>query len=221
MVYILEDLLNDAIFIQAGTQLTPYPPSYVFSDVDAGDRHFFTLDCGQNTRYFSFDTTNGAISFGRAVDVDGGAPRQTSCKVKVYDQGHLSDSADLYITVYDVNDNAPRFDQKYYTYSLSPGVTPGTVVGLITLTDADLTSPHNAIGRLWFENEPKDANGQEYFSYNNVTKEFTVAQNLSQYFFGSYLEFQLKARDLGSPQLEATANIVILFEPVDLTFKFA
>lgn len=201
----------------AGTQLTPYPPSYVFTDVDVGDTHFFTLDCGQSTQYFSFDTSNGAISFGRAVDVDSGAPRLTSCKVKVYDQGHLTDSADLHITVYDINDNGPRFDQTYYTYSVTPGVTPGTVIGLITLTDADLTDPHNAIGRVWFENQPTDSKGQEYFAYNNVTREFSVAQNLSQYFFGSYLEFQLKARDLGSPQLEATANIVILFEAMTTT----
>lgn len=120
----------------------------------------------------------------------------------------------MHITVYDINDNGPRFDQTYYTYSVSPGVTPGTVIGLITLIDADLTVPHNAIGRVWFENQPTDSNGQEYFAYNNVTREFSVAQNLSQYFFGSYLEFQLKARDLGSPQLEATVHIVILFEAV-------
>ncbi|XP_061191569.1 fat-like cadherin-related tumor suppressor homolog [Saccostrea echinata] len=201
----------------AGTQLTPYPPAYVFTDIDATDSHFFTLDCGANTRYLSFDTTNGAVSFGRAVDVDNGAPRMMSCKVKVYDKGYLSDTADLYVTIYDTNDNAPRFDKQYYTYSISPGITPGTVVGLITLTDADLTAPHNSIGRVWFENQPTDSNGQNYFSYDNITKEFTVAQNLSQYFFGSYLEFQLKALDLGSPPLEATANIVILFEPTTTT----
>lgn len=207
-------MIFGGFFLKAGTQMTPYPPSYVFTDVDVGDTHFFTLDCGQSTRYFSFDTSNGAISFGRAVDVDSGAPRLTSCKVKVYDQGHLTDSADLHITVYDINDNGPRFDQTYYTYSVTPGVTPGTVIGLITLIDADLTDPHNVIGRVWFENQPTDSKGQEYFAYNNVTREFSVAQNLSQYFFGSYLEFQLKARDLGSPQLEATTNIVILFEAV-------
>jgi hypothetical protein len=182
--------------------------------VDATDSHFFTLDCGANTSYFSFDHTSGSISFGRKVDVDTGAPRLVSCNVTVYDKGYLSDTADLHIIIYDVNDNAPRFDKKYYTYSLSPGVSLGAVVGLITLTDADLTAPHNSIGRVWFENQPTDSSGQNYFSYDNVTKEFAVAQNLSQYFFGSYLEFQLKARDLGSPPLESTANIVILFEPV-------
>ena len=135
-----------------------------------------------------------------------------TCNVSVRDAGGLSATVPLYININDINDNSPRFDKKFYTYHITPNEPVGTVLGLILLTDNDLTDPHNRIVDIWFENQPQDNSGQDYFEYNNLTSEITVAQNLSQYWYGSYLEFVLKARDYEG--LRGTASVTVLFSAV-------
>lgn len=81
------------------------------------------------------------------------------CKVKVYDKGYFIDLVDLYIIVYDINDNGFCFDQMYYMYFVIFGVILGIVIGFIILIDVDLIDLYNVIGCVWFENQLIDLKG--------------------------------------------------------------
>jgi len=63
--------------------------------------------------------------------VDGGEPARTS-------------SADVIITVDDVDDNSPVFTQVTHQFSLPENSPVGCVVGSVTAVDGDL-SPYNSI----------------------------------------------------------------------------
>jgi hypothetical protein len=49
------------------------------------------------------------------------------------------------VTVQDLNDTPPKFSRNLYTESVSEGITTGTKVATITVTDEDSTGQLNLI----------------------------------------------------------------------------
>lgn len=151
------------------------------------------------------DKTSGIVSYAWNMDVDKGYSRQAVCTVTAWDSGFLTATTGLTITVYDINDNSPRFDKKYYTFWTSSTQPVGTVLGTITITDADITHPHNYIERIWIENQPSDI---KYFDRNEATGEFYINKNLTYIGDGNVLEFTIYAEDYG--QLKSSSHITIV-----------
>lgn len=51
----------------------------------------------------------------------------------------------MYITIEDINDTPPKFDQPAYKFELSENQPSGTVVGRLSASDDDSDSLHYAI----------------------------------------------------------------------------
>ncbi|XP_028130157.2 cadherin-87A [Diabrotica virgifera virgifera] len=86
-------------------------------------------------------------------------------------QEKLSSTATVTITVVDVNDNAPSFDQEAYSATISEVATPGTLVTTITASDRDSGSfGENGIVYKLF------GNGADKFNVNSKTGTITVAE---------------------------------------------
>ena len=68
---------------------------------------------------------------------------QYTLTVMATDQGGLFCSAQLYVTVTDVNDNAPMFTQNEYTVTVPEDAPLNTLLTRVTATDADLGKNKN------------------------------------------------------------------------------
>lgn len=91
-------------------------------------------------------------------------------KVLAVDKGFppQSGSATVYITLEDVNDLAPSFNEKRYSFSVSEDARPGSYVGIVAADDGDLG--RNA--EIIFLAEP-DEDGFDPTAFV-ITKEGTV-----------------------------------------------
>lgn len=82
----------------------------------------------------------------------------------------LSSTATITVTVVDINDNAPNFDQESYSATISEMATPGTLVSTIVAKDRDSGrfGENGIVYKL-------AGNGAEKFIVNNRTGTVSVA----------------------------------------------
>ncbi|XP_046326369.2 protein dachsous-like [Haliotis rufescens] len=125
-----------------------------------------------------------------------------SLTLKVSDtKGGLSEEIFVTITVTDINDNRPIFDQTVYSYTVSECDPPGKVLGSLTATDKDISSPNNVII-------------YDVVSMGSITVDaagtVTILSNVSM---GVTTPVEVGCRDNGSPQLispwKATVQLVV------------
>lgn len=88
---------------------------------------------------------------------------------ELHTQERLSSTATITITVQDINDNAPSFDQEGYTATISEMATPGSLVATIVAKDRDSGKfgENGIVYRL-------TGNGANKFTVNNRTGTITV-----------------------------------------------
>lgn len=89
---------------------------------------------------------------------------------EMYTEQKLSSTATITVSVFDVNDNAPAFDQDSYSATVSEIASPGTLVITIVAKDRDSGKfgENGLVYRL-------AGNGAEHFTVNNRTGVVTVA----------------------------------------------
>lgn len=89
---------------------------------------------------------------------------------ELYTQEQLSSTATVTVTVLDINDNAPTFDQEGYSAVISEMATPGSLVATIVAKDRDSGrfGENGIVYKL-------GGNGAEKFMVNNRTGTVTVA----------------------------------------------
>ncbi|XP_077098983.1 protocadherin gamma-A11-like isoform X27 [Siphateles boraxobius] len=84
---------------------------------------------------FFIDQHSGEVTLNDLVDFEKASHYQLDIQAK--DQGGLSDSCKLIIDVLDINDNKPVINLLSMSNSVSEDSTPGTVVAMMKLDDAD------------------------------------------------------------------------------------
>lgn len=89
---------------------------------------------------------------------------------ELYTKEQLSSTATVTVTVLDINDNAPTFDQEGYSAVISEMATPGSLVATIVAKDRDSGrfGENGIVYKL-------GGNGAEKFTVNNRTGTVTVA----------------------------------------------
>ena len=108
--------------------------------------------------------------------------------------GNTSLPVDVAVIPTPVDDNAPEFVQNIYTMSVSESATPGTVVGVVRVTDNDLPTPQTPLFRI--------TSASPLFG----TSDFTIMNKL-----GSPLEGEILvngALDFDNKQENYTINIL-------------
>ncbi|XP_044756698.1 cadherin-87A [Coccinella septempunctata] len=99
----------------------------------------------------------------------------------------LSSTATITITVTDVNDHSPTFDEESYSSTISETASPGTLVTTITANDED--GGHFGSDSIIYHLEGP---GSEKFSINNRTGTVTVAECVTAG-SGNCLDFESKS----------------------------
>jgi hypothetical protein len=119
------------------------------TDEDAGAhaRTVYSMKEVSNTprRVMSIDSSTGAVRALVALDYESGV-RHFVYVVTATDSGaaHRSSTTLLNVTLTDVNDEAPRFSNASYTFTIRENTSPPLEIGIISATDAD-SSPFNRI----------------------------------------------------------------------------
>ena len=111
------------------------------SDEDAAElTYLLTVNAYQSgSPLFSLDSATGLLSTAAALDREFSETYQLL--VSAVDSGYpvrLSNSVPVIITLIDLNDTPPQFDQSEYAFSLLRYLAPGLYVAMVTATDGDL-----------------------------------------------------------------------------------
>ncbi|XP_068446083.1 uncharacterized protein [Clinocottus analis] len=132
--------------------------------------------------------------------------------ITVSDQGSppLTSRKHMTVKVSDVNDNPPKFDQSEYSQTLPENNSPGFSVFTLSASDAD--SGQNA--RVSYFLEEKEINGAAVSSLVSVNSESGVIHSVRSFDYEQlkWFEFNVTARDAGSPPLTSVALVRIVVQ---------
>ena len=166
----------------------------------------YTLAYGQG-RFFI--NGNGTISLIAPLDREITELYEVVILAEDEGQPSRSASAALNITVSDVNDNPPQFNQTFYLTQLSEDTSSGTVIQTVFATDADIGT--NA--EIMFE----IADGDPYNlfrieSQNNDTgyEGRLLLNTKADYENETSFSIRIIAHDQGSPSLSSTAHVTVI-----------
>lgn len=121
----------------------------IATDGDSGEngRVGYQLESGNEGGRFSLDSVTGLLTIAHSLDHE--HERDYQLVILASDHGTTPRKArqTLTVTVIDVNDQPPRFEQSTYVMNISESQGPGTYVGTVVATDAD----SGANGQITYE----------------------------------------------------------------------
>ncbi|XP_077957342.1 protocadherin gamma-A4 isoform X11 [Gasterosteus aculeatus] len=135
--------------------------------------------------------------------------------ITVSDQGSppLTSRKQINVKVSDVNDNPPEFHQSEYSKTLPENNSPGFSVFTLSARDAD--SGQNA--RVSYFLEEKEVNGAAVSSLVSINSESGVIHAVRSFDFEQIksFEFNVTARDAGSPPLSSVATVRLIVQDLN------
>ncbi|NXN12547.1 PCDG9 protein, partial [Indicator maculatus] len=154
------------------------------------------------SKIFQLNVETGAITINRSLDFEQG--NSYELEVQADDGGGLSHTAQVAISVTDVNDNAPQISVRSSLSDISEDTPSGTVVAL--LHDADVGSnslqDYKLEANKYFEVEVKEK--QDGSKFAELVLRRTLDREREQ-----SLQLVLTALDSGDPPLSGTAQLCI------------
>lgn len=114
---------------------------------------------------FALNSTTGEITAKKSLDRE--KQDHYTLKISVSDQGdpRLSSSADVTITVIDVDDNCPKFEPAVYNKTISENLPFNQSIVQVTATDVDMKDNEKMMYAIWTGNQGGafiiDRNGME------------------------------------------------------------
>uniref|UniRef100_A0A8D3B8W2 Protocadherin 1 gamma b 2 n=1 Tax=Scophthalmus maximus TaxID=52904 RepID=A0A8D3B8W2_SCOMX len=132
--------------------------------------------------------------------------------ITVSDQGSppLSSTKNINVKVSDINDSPPEFDESEYSKTIPENNSPGLSVFTLSANDADWGQ--NA--RVSYFLEEKEVKGAAVSSLVSVNSETGAIHAVRSFDYEQikWFEFNVTARDAGSPPLTSVATVRILIQ---------
>ncbi|XP_006818278.2 neural-cadherin-like [Saccoglossus kowalevskii] len=153
---------------------------------------------GADLMIFTIGTTSGQITVNKALDYEQG-PRRYTLRIKAIEEGSegLSSSVDVVVSVIDINDCTPRFEQSLYTVKNFPE-DASTNAEVVTVLATDCDSGTNAQLSYSIDNNA--------FQINSLG-EIRPSVKLDYESTNSLYTIIATAKDHGSPSKTGTATI--------------
>ena len=131
-----------------------------------------------------------------------GAPASVWLQIDIIDKFGLSATTTYSVVVNDVNDNIPVANETSISISVDTNVAIGTTLGVIGASDADATSPNNAVT---MNVDTSSVGGYfEMVGFELKLKtQFDVADGTTG------LSFAVYAVDGGTPSMSATTSVTL------------
>ena len=107
------------------------------SDTGSNAQISYSIISGNELHWFHIDSASGLITTKNSIDRE--LVPQVTLTVLAQDHGlpSLNSTAVVIVSVQDINDNAPRFNQSYFNATLPENMEPGAIVITLQATDDD------------------------------------------------------------------------------------
>uniref|UniRef100_A0A4W5Q0U8 Cadherin domain-containing protein n=1 Tax=Hucho hucho TaxID=62062 RepID=A0A4W5Q0U8_9TELE len=128
----------------------------------------------------------------------------------------LSSSKSVQLSVADVNDNPPVFEEQSYSAHVTENNKPGSSVCSVTARDPDWRQNGTVIYSLL----PGEVNGVQVFSFLSVNGDTGVIHAVRSFDYEQFRSFkvQVVARDNGSPPLSSNVTVSVFITDVNDNF---
>lgn len=184
-------------------------------DADSGEngRISYYIVRGNLFGTFGVDTTSGAIFVSRPVDYEECA--SYSIQIRATDSNTvnpMSSIINVNISIVDINDNAPTFEENPVVISIRENIPAGTHIYSFTVTDRDSGDE----GKVFFEILSQSPDG-DWFSIERETG-FLRIDNVIDYEETQEISIVVKAEDQAknvSARLSTTISALILIQDVN------
>uniref|UniRef100_A0A8C9WMA7 Protocadherin-16 n=1 Tax=Scleropages formosus TaxID=113540 RepID=A0A8C9WMA7_SCLFO len=157
---------------------------------------------------FHLDSRSGVLATSRPLDQESRSKYMLTVVAQDHGSPSLSGTATVEVTILDVNDNSPKFEQSSYTVEIPEDASVGSLVLEVTATDEDQGSNSKVL--YFLRGAP-----QGMFQVDQDTGQITTAMLLDRERWDSY-SFLVCAADLSpaSPR-NTTAQVTVIILDVN------
>ena len=137
------------------------------ADIGMNAQLVFNFTTTEYSDVFDLNSTSGEITAKKSLDRE--KQDRYTLKIRVSDHGdpQLSSSADVTITVIDVDDNCPKFKPAVYNMTISENLPFNQSIVQVTATDVDVKDAEKMKYAIWTGNQAGaftiDKHGMEFF----------------------------------------------------------
>ncbi|XP_059699426.1 protocadherin Fat 4-like [Haemorhous mexicanus] len=192
------------------------PPHVILSaeatDADIGYNAIIHYTITGETTSFHVGELSGDIATLQPLDYE--SQSQYMFILKAFNPGepHLQDTANITVTVEDVNEEGPVFDQSSYYKILLDNSTAGTLVVDINARDEGKGYDEGIFYTI------SGGNSEGLFSLSSSTGELRLTRDLSTQTVPLYYSLNVTATDSGLPPLSASVKVSVMVAPMDVSF---
>ncbi|KAI1240359.1 hypothetical protein IHE44_0008776 [Lamprotornis superbus] len=210
---------NPPVFPQKSYSVTVKenePPHVILSavatDADIGYNAIIHYTITGETTSFHVGELSGDIATLQPLDYE--THSQYIFILKAFNPGepHLQDTANITVTVEDVNEEGPKFDQSSYYKILLDNSTAGTLVVDINARDEGKGYDEGIFYNI------SGGNSEGLFNLSSTTGELKLTRDLSKQTVPLYYSLNVTATDWGLPPLSTSVKVTVMIAPLDVSF---
>ncbi|KAH8379347.1 hypothetical protein KR009_004338 [Drosophila setifemur] len=176
-------------------------------DIDPSQTVSYNIVSGNLVGYFEIDSETGVITTTeRKLDRENQA--EHILEVAISDNGSpvLSSTSRIVVTVLDINDNSPEFDQRVYKVQVPSSAAVNQSIFQVHAIDSD----DGDNGRITYS--IKSGKGKNKFRIDSQRGHIYIAKPLES---DNEFEIHIKAEDNGTPKKSQTARVNIVVVPIN------
>ena len=179
-------------------------------DADFGNNSIVTYHLlpGEYSRKFSIGGSSGNITLAGELDYENAT--EVILRIQATDGKFVSNTT-LFITVEDVNDNSPYFNESSYSAVVPENIPIGYVVIRVAAQDRDSGSN----GQLTYSLQPEPHHADAKFSINATTGAITTREVLKVHNVQETYNFVVQVIDHGIPSLKSNTSLSIIVEDIN------
>ncbi|KAI4884716.1 hypothetical protein NFI96_005839, partial [Prochilodus magdalenae] len=178
-------------------------------DKDSGDNRQIRCSIQENVPFKLNPSIKNYFSLVTTQVLDREKEAEYNITITATDGGSppLSSSMTIHLSVSDVNDNPPVFDQQSYSAYVAENNKPGTSISSVTARDPDWRQN----GTVLYSLVPSEVNGVPVSSLLSINAESGVIHAVRSFDYEQFRNFkvQVVARDNGSPPLSSNATVSV------------
>ncbi|XP_072783487.1 protocadherin Fat 4 isoform X1 [Taeniopygia guttata] len=210
---------NPPVFPQKSYSVTVRenePPHVILSavatDADIGYNAIIHYTITGETISFHVGEFSGDIATLQPLDYE--SQSQYMLILKAFNPGEpdLQDTANITVTVEDVNEEGPVFDQSSYYKVLLDSSIAGTLVVDINARDEGKGYDEGIFYNI------SGGNSEGLFSLSSTTGELRLTRDLSKQTVPLYYSLNVTATDSGLPPLSTSVKVSVIIAPMDVSF---
>ncbi|XP_075606136.1 protocadherin Fat 4 [Balearica regulorum gibbericeps] len=210
---------NPPVFPQKSYSVTVKenePPHVIVSaaatDEDIGPNAIIQYTIIGEASSFHVGELSGNITTLQPLDYESHSQYMFILKAFNPEEPYLQDTANITVTVEDVNEEGPVFDKPSYYRILLDNSTAGTLVVDINARDESKDYDEGIFYNI------SGGNSEGLFSLSSTTGELTLTRDLSKQTDPLYYSLMVTATDLGLPPLSTSVKVSITIAPINFSF---